>query len=65
MSTESLTFSQYPFLKELGLEEDNMGCYNGKWFGSGKDIIALNPSNNKPIARVRGVSFSIRSKFRN
>jgi len=50
----SLTFHDYPFLKELGLEEDNLGCYNGKWFANGKDIISVNPSNNKPIARVRG-----------
>lgn len=56
MSTEALTFAQYPFLKDLGLEEDNLGCYNGKWFGSGKDIVCYNPTTNKPIARVRGVS---------
>jgi len=27
---------QYGFLKELGLEADNQGVYNGKWGGSGE-----------------------------
>ena len=50
-----LTFSQFSFLKELGLEEDNLGCYNGKWFGSGKDLVSVNPTTNKSVARIRGV----------
>lgn len=50
----SLTFNEYPFLKELGLGEDNLGCYNGAWFANGKDIVSVNPTNNKPIARIRG-----------
>lgn len=30
----SLAFDKYPFLKELGLKEDNLGCYyGGKWSG--------------------------------
>lgn len=53
MATQ-LSFSEYPFLAELGLAEVNQGCYNGKWFGSGKEIIALNPTNNKPIAKIIG-----------
>jgi aldehyde dehydrogenase family 7 protein A1 len=52
MSTE-LTFKDYPFLKELGLEEDNYGCYNGQWRGSGSALVSYNPSNGKPIARVK------------
>lgn len=51
-SIDSLTFSNYPFLKELGLEEDNSGCYNGKWIAHGTTHVSVNPSNNKPIARV-------------
>jgi len=51
--TEPLTYSQYPFLKELGIEEENLGCYNGNWFGNGTFITSLNPATNKPIARVR------------
>lgn len=43
-----LTFSQFPFLKELGLEEANFGCFDGKkWCGSGKVIDSVNPSTGK------------------
>lgn len=31
----ALAFNKYPFLKALGLEEENDGVYNGHWFGSG------------------------------
>lgn len=27
---------KYSFLKELGLEKDNQGVYDGKWSGSGE-----------------------------
>lgn len=48
METNELTFSKYSFLKELELEEENLGCYNGKnWTGSGKFMTSVNPSNNK------------------
>lgn len=50
----NLTFNQYPFLRELGLSEDNNGCYrNGEWVGSGPVVTATSPSDNKPIARIR------------
>ena len=39
-----LTYSKYPFLKELGLEEENPGCYNGTWCGSGALYTSLNPT---------------------
>ena len=48
-----LTYSQFPFLKELGLEEENPGCYNGSWCGSGKLYTSMNPTTGQPIARVR------------
>lgn len=48
-----LTFSEYPFLKELGLEEENPGVYNGKWGGSGDYITSYSPATGKPIAKVR------------
>jgi len=49
-----LTYDQYPFLKELGLEKDNLGCtYDGKWVGDGEVYTSVNPHNNKPIARVK------------
>jgi len=49
-----LMYAQHPFLKELGIEEENAGVYNGKWFGSGDVYTTVSPSNNKPIARIRG-----------
>jgi len=49
-----LTFDQYPFLKELGLEKDNLGChFDGKWVGDAESHTMVNPHNNKPIARVK------------
>jgi aldehyde dehydrogenase family 7 protein A1 len=53
-SNNELTFDNYPFLKELGLEKDNLGCYNGKeWCGSGKFMYSVNPTTGKNIARVK------------
>lgn len=52
--TAGLTFSQYPFLKELGLAETNLGCYHsGKWIGGGEEVVSVNPHNNQPIAKIR------------
>jgi aldehyde dehydrogenase family 7 protein A1 len=55
---QSFTYSDYPFLKELGLQErDNPGVYfGGNWQGSGETIVSYNPSNNKPIASVKTAS---------
>ena len=53
MADAPLTYSKYPFLKELGLEEENPGCYNGTWCGSGSVYTSLNPTTGEPIARVR------------
>lgn len=48
-----LSFDKYPFLKELGLAEDNPGVYaGGNWFGSGNQIISENPGDGSGIARV-------------
>lgn len=47
----ALTYSEYPFLKELGLEEENLGVYNGKWGGSGDFLTAISPTTGKPIAK--------------
>jgi len=56
---DSLTYKQYPFLKELGIKEDNKGCYrNGEWVGNGKVITSFNPANGKPIARVQLASLA-------
>jgi aldehyde dehydrogenase family 7 protein A1 len=55
---QAFSYSEYPFLKQLGLEErNNPGAYFGtSWQGSGQEIVSVNPSNNKPIASVRSAS---------
>jgi aldehyde dehydrogenase family 7 protein A1 len=52
MAAPALTFAKYAFLKRLGLEEENAGVYNGKWFGSGALQNCLSPMG-EVIARVR------------
>jgi len=53
----SLTYNDFPFLKELGLSEMNSGCYRaGEWVGSGEVVTSINPHTNKPIASVRTAS---------
>eukprot|EP00742_Colponemidia_sp_Colp-10_P001905 GILJ01002036.1.p1 GENE.GILJ01002036.1~~GILJ01002036.1.p1 ORF type:complete len:527 (+),score=89.41 GILJ01002036.1:45-1583(+) len=49
----ALTYSKYPFLAELGLVEENDGCFHGSWCGSGSSITSINPTTNEPIARIR------------
>jgi aldehyde dehydrogenase family 7 protein A1 len=54
MEKTSLTFNNYPFLKDLGLNEVNNGVYrNGEWVAGGEEVLCMNPHNNKPIAKVR------------
>nr|AED87001.1 turgor pressure sensor [Stylonychia lemnae] len=54
MVEQSLTFKDYPFLKELGLAETNFGCYRkGEWVGHGDEIVSVNPHNNRPIAKIK------------
>lgn len=54
MESTKLTFNEYPFLKELGLQESNLGVYRaGEWGGAGEEVVSLNPANNKPIARIK------------
>eukprot|EP00249_Psilotum_nudum_P009070 c21688_g1_i1 orf=309-1844(+) len=44
---------EYEFLKELGLQPRNLGCYgDGVWRGNGSSVTSINPANNKPIATV-------------
>nr|XP_033784878.1 alpha-aminoadipic semialdehyde dehydrogenase [Geotrypetes seraphini] len=56
--TMSLLISQpeYAWLKQLGLQEENDGVYNGGWSGRGEVITSYCPANNEPIARVRQAS---------
>jgi len=52
-----LTFDQYPFLKELGLEKENLGCYfDGKFIGDGETYTTISPITGKPVARVKFAS---------
>ena len=54
VESNKLTFNDYPFLKELGLSEVNNGCYrNGEWVANGQEYVAVNPHNNKPIAKIK------------
>lgn len=44
----------YSFVRELGIEEENDGVFDGNtWMASGKLIESICPSTNKPIAKVR------------
>jgi len=46
----------YAWLKDLGLNVDNDGCFDGGWGGSGEWIETFCPTNGRPIARVRQAS---------
>lgn len=48
----ALTFDKYPFLRELGLDRENKGVYNGQWGGRGPRVVSVNPTTNEPIAAV-------------
>lgn len=43
------------FLRELGLEEENLGAYagGGKWTGGGSVSTTLNPSTGKSLLNIR------------
>jgi hypothetical protein len=52
--SSGLTFDQHPFLARLGLEEENLGCWNGKeWVGDGSTHTSMNPATGEPVARVK------------
>lgn len=54
MENKEFSFDKYPFLKELGLEKDNLGCYNGKnWTASGEYVYSVNPATGENLARIR------------
>ncbi|KAM9367211.1 alpha-aminoadipic semialdehyde dehydrogenase isoform 2-T2 [Phaethornis superciliosus] len=56
MSTLLVNQPRYAWLKELDLQEENPGVYNGSWGGGGQVVTTLCPANNQPIARVRQAS---------
>lgn len=49
-------YEQHSFLKELGIEQENYGCFSGEWKGSGEEILSYNPTTNKVIAKVIAAS---------
>jgi len=51
-SASDLTYKDFPFLKKLGIEENNHGVFNGKWCGSGNVVTSMNPDSGKPVANV-------------
>mmetsp|Transcript_11576 Transcript_11576/g.19705 ORF Transcript_11576/g.19705 Transcript_11576/m.19705 type:complete len:529 (+) Transcript_11576:45-1631(+) len=48
----ALSWHQYAFLKELGLEENNYGTYMGEWSSLGAKIASKNPASGEEIAYV-------------
>lgn len=48
-----VTFDDYSFLSELGLEKVCLGCYHGQWSGNGSEIPCLNPTTGKIISHVK------------
>lgn len=53
-SASALAFEKYPFLARLGLERDNLGCWNGKqWVGNGPAHTSYNPATGEALANVR------------
>uniref|UniRef100_A0A8C3US19 aldehyde dehydrogenase (NAD(+)) n=1 Tax=Catharus ustulatus TaxID=91951 RepID=A0A8C3US19_CATUS len=53
MSTLLISQERYGWLRELGLQEENPGVYNGHWGGRGQVVTTYCPANNEPIASVR------------
>lgn len=53
VSAGELNFNKYPFLRELGLSEQNLGCYRrGEWVGRGVTATTVNPHNNEKVAQT-------------
>lgn len=51
------TADKYDFLKELGISNENKGCYfNGQWCGSGEVLSSTNPSKGELLATTMGAS---------
>uniref|UniRef100_A0A8C3ES34 aldehyde dehydrogenase (NAD(+)) n=1 Tax=Corvus moneduloides TaxID=1196302 RepID=A0A8C3ES34_CORMO len=55
MSTLLISQERYAWLRELGLQEENPGVYNGRWGGRGQVVTTYCPANNEPIASVRQI----------
>jgi aldehyde dehydrogenase family 7 protein A1 len=44
---------KYSWLRNLGLQEQNAGVYDGTWHANGPTVTSFCPSNGKPIAHVQ------------
>ncbi|XP_050345521.1 putative aldehyde dehydrogenase family 7 member A1 homolog [Nymphalis io] len=55
-STYLIDDPKYSFLKDLGLEKNNVGVFNGKWKANGQVIQSYSPANGKIIAEVQSAS---------
>ena len=50
-ASRDFKLNKYPFLAELGLREENLGCYRrGEWVGGDKEQLSVNPHNNEKLA---------------
>nr|XP_014094458.1 putative aldehyde dehydrogenase family 7 member A1 homolog isoform X3 [Bactrocera oleae] len=45
--------AEYAFLKDIGIERENCGVYNGSWKGSGEVLTSIDPGTGRKIANVR------------
>ena len=54
-SASKFSFDRYPFLKDLGLEEENAGCYrDGEWVSTGGQThTSVSPHDGQPIADIK------------
>ncbi|XP_036336646.1 putative aldehyde dehydrogenase family 7 member A1 homolog [Rhagoletis pomonella] len=44
---------EYSFLRDIGIEQENFGVYNGAWKGSGELITSIDPGTGRKIANIR------------
>mgnify|MGYP000021658645 CR=1 FL=1 len=48
---------EFKWLKELGIEEECAGIYDGTWKkGNGEELVSMCPINGRPIARVKSAT---------
>lgn len=48
-----ITFDDYPFLAELGIEKSSLGCFHGSWVAGGSEIPCICPHTGKVISYVK------------
>ncbi|OMJ79522.1 hypothetical protein SteCoe_20449 [Stentor coeruleus] len=48
-----ITFDDYPFLAELGIEKSSLGCFHGSWVAGGSEIPCICPHTGKIISYVK------------